>query len=437
MDGIEAAQTILGDESITHMPMAIMVSAFGREEVARKAEKIGIQNFLMKPINQSLLFDTIINMFDMDKSGMTIQSDAQLEDTADDVQIDGITILLVEDNVINQEVATEILSSAGAWVEIANNGKEAIDAIAAKTYDLVLMDLQMPIMGGYEATKFIRSDRKNQNLPIIAMTAHAMQGVEAECKAAGMNDYVSKPIDPRNLFATILKWVKPKPRAGNAAGAQQTTNAATTEQAIPQSISGVDIEEGLARVGGNKKLYLKLLNDFAGSYRVCAAAIRSAIAEQRTEEARRLAHTLKGVSGNISAKEVFALSEQVEKALSMESPPDCSALLDQLELKIQAIVDALDAGRVAIQPDVAAAEEEIDITKIAPILLEATRLIWTDDIESEAAIRKLKQALGTRFAAEMEEVARCVDGFDFDAAKRPLQRIANELSIRLEGTGNE
>jgi two-component system sensor histidine kinase/response regulator len=436
MDGIETAQAILGDETITHMPMAIMVSAFGREEVARKAEKIGIQNFLMKPINQSLLFDTIINMFDMDKSGMTIQCAAQPEDTADDIQLDGVSILLVEDNVINQEVATEILSSAGAWVEIANNGQEAIDAVAAKPYDLVLMDLQMPVMGGYEATKFIRIDRKNQNLPIIAMTAHAMQGVEAECKAAGMNDYVSKPIDPRNLFATILKWVKPKPGAG-AGGAQQTINAAATEPEIPQSIPGVDIDEGLARVGGNKKLYLKLLNDFAGNYQLNAAAIRTAILEQRIEEARRSAHTLKGVSGNISAKEVFALSEQVEKALSLESPPDCSALLDQLDQEIRAIVDALEVVPVTNQPDITASEEEIDQTKITPILQEATRLIWTDDIEAEAAIQKLKQALGSRFATEMEEIERCVDGFDFEAAKRPLQRIANELSIRLEGTGNE
>jgi len=439
MDGIEAAQTILGDESITHMPMAIMVSAFGREEVARKAEKIGIQNFLMKPINQSLLFDTIVNMFDMDKSGMTIQSDAQPEDIADDVQIDGVSILLVEDNVINQEVATEILSSAGAWVEIANNGQEAIDAIAAKTYDLVLMDLQMPVMGGYEATKFIRIDRKNQNLPIIAMTAHAMQGVEAECKAAGMNDYVSKPIDPRNLFATILKWVKPKPGAGSAdvGSAQQKTGAAATEPMLPESIPGVDIDEGLARVGGNRKLYLKLLNDFAGNYRLNAAAIRTAIMEQRTEEAKRIAHTLKGVSGNISAKGVFALSEQVEKALSLESPHDYSELLDRLDQEIRAIVDALDVVPVERQSEIAESDEEIDKTKITPILLEATRLIWTDDIESEAAIQKLKQALGSRFATETDEIARSVDGFDFDAAKRPLQRIANELSIRLEGTGNE
>jgi len=159
--------------------------------------------------------------------------------------------------------------------------------------------------------------------------------------------------------------------------------------------------------------------------------------EQRTEEAKRIAHTLKGVSGNISAKGVFALSEQVEKALSLESPHDYSELLDRLDQEIRAIVDALDVVPVERQSEIAESDEEIDKTKITPILLEATRLIWTDDIESEAAIQKLKQALGSRFATETDEIARSVDGFDFDAAKRPLQRIANELSIRLEGTGNE
>ena len=439
MDGIEAAKSILNDKTISHVPMAIMVSAFGREEVAKKAEKIGIQNFLMKPINQSLLFDTIVNMFEMDRSGMTIQSDTKWDAGTADIRIDGVSILLVEDNVINQEVATEILGSAGARVEIANNGKEAIEAIAVTTYDLVLMDLQMPVMGGYEATKLIRADRKNQNLPIIAMTAHAMQGVEAECKAAGMNDYVSKPIDPRNLFSTILKWVKPRPGAGSAdaGSAQHKAGTAAAEPMLPESIPGVDIDEGLARVGGNRKLYLKLLNDFAGNYQLNAAAIRTAISEQRMDEARRLAHTLKGVSGNISAKGVFALSEQVEKTLSLESISDCGALLDQLDMEIRAIVDSLDVVQVDRQPEVAGGDEEMDMAKVTPILLEAAQLIWTDDIEAEAAIRKLKQALGTRFTIEIEEIARSVDGFDFDAAKRPLQRIANELDIRLEGTGNE
>jgi len=438
MDGIEAARTILNDRTISRTPMAIMVSAFGREEVAKKAEKIGVMNFLMKPINQSLLFDTIVNMFDMDKSGMTIQSSGSPMDGTEEIRIDGVKILLVEDNVINQEVATEILGSAGASVEVANNGKEAIDAVTAKTYDLVLMDLQMPVMGGYEATKFIRADLKNQGLPIIAMTAHAMQGVEAECKAAGMNDYVSKPIDPQNLFSTILKWIKPKLDASKTIsdGSTRTNIRDATGPELLCIIPGVDIDEGLRRVGGNKKLYMKLLNDFAGNYKSFIPTIREAISEQKMEEARRLAHTLKGVSGNIAAKDVFAISEQLEKALFFTPPQDCEPLLDQLDTALSAVIDAAKAAPEepveAINEKEATSPEDYE-----PIFREVVQMVWTDDIDAANAITKMKKAFGRRFAAEVEEIERDVDGFDFEAAKNPIRKIAAELNIRLGGFDNE
>jgi PAS domain S-box-containing protein len=438
MDGIEAAETILNDKTNSRTPMAIMVSAFGREEVAKKAEKIGIRNFLMKPINQSLLFDTIVNMFDMDKSGMTIQSGTEAVDETKDIRIDGARILLVEDNAINQEVATEILSSAGAIVEVANNGKEAIDAIVAQTYDLVLMDLQMPVMGGYEATKRIRADRKNLDLPIIAMTAHAMQGVEAECKAAGMNDYVSKPIDPHNLFATILKWMKPKTGASRIVSTRSdgSNKEVAVRPKLPDMIVGVDIDEGLSRVGGNKILYWKLLNDFAENYRSFIPDIQRTIKEGKIEDTRRLAHTLKGVSGNISAKDVFSLSEQLEKALRMTPLPDCAPLLDQLDFALRSVIDVIDAAReelreTTIEQDVALPED------YETILRGAAQLIWTDDTDAGNAVLQLKKTFGRKFAAEIEEVERDVDGFDFEAAKKPIRKIAAELNIKLDGIDNE
>lgn len=439
MNGIEAAKSILGDKSIDHMPMAIMVSAFGREEVAKKAEKIGIQNFLIKPINQSLLFDTIVNMFDMDKSGMTIQNSAMSDHGRTEIRLDGTRILLVEDNAINQEVATEILGGAGAMVEVANNGQEAVAAVSAQTYDIVLMDLQMPVMGGYEATKFIRADRKHQDLPIIAMTAHAMQGVEAECKAAGMNDYVSKPIDPNNLFSTILKWVKPEFETGEArAGRSNTKKPAGAVQAkLPDRIPGVDIAEGLNRVGGNQKLYSKLLNDFASNYPSYAMDIGKAISEQRIDTARRLAHTLKGVAGNISAYEVFAAAEGIEKALIAVPPQDCTRLLDQLNAALLTVFDAIDIQGDEKQSALSERQDSFAPADVEPILREAAHLIWTDDVDAEQAIVGFKQALGGKFESEIAEISACVGRFDFEAAKKPLQKIAAKLNIKLDGADNE
>lgn len=439
MDGIEAAKTILNDKNIDHVPMAIMVSAFGREEVAKKAEKIGIQNFLMKPINQSLLFDTIVNMFDMDKSGMTIQGSMRPDEKTDEVHLDGTLILLVEDNVINQEVATEILGSVGAVVEIANNGQDAIDLVAAKKYDLVLMDLQMPVMGGYEATKFIRADRNNLNLPIVAMTAHAMQGVDAECKAAGMNDYVSKPIDPQNLFSTILKWVKPNPEKSTPIDRASLTKENPIEEApqLPDTIPGIDIAAGLSRVGGNKKLYRKLLHDFAGNYRSIVSEIRKGIVEGKLEEARRIAHTLKGVSGNISATDIFSASEKIEHALTKSPPEDCTALLEQLETAICALVSSIDALDNDKRQDSPVESEPLPVSAIEPMLLEAARMIWTDDVEADQAISNLRRAFGNRFVHEMQEIATSVNGFDFEAAKKPIRKIAAEMNIKLDGADDE
>ena len=439
MDGIEAAKTILNDKSIDHMPMAIMVSAFGREEVARKAEKIGINSFLMKPINQSLLFDTIVNMFDMDKSGMTIQSAANEGEGEADIRIEGMHILLVEDNAINQEVAMEILSSAGARVEIANNGKEALEAIAAHAYDLVLMDLQMPVMGGYEATKLIRADRKNQDLPIIAMTAHAMQGVEAECKAAGMNDYVSKPINPRNLFTTILKWAKQE--AGtenrNTEAPSQIDTGTKAEADFARRMPGVDLQEGLGRVNGNARLYQKLLKDFVQNYTSDTDGIKQAIAAHNMEQAGRLAHTLKGVAGNLSANEISRIAELLETALRTEPAGNCDRLLTQLDEAFFAVKEVVETLDGVNRTNPAHETTETADTEGEPILQKMARLIWEDNIDAEQALDELKRVFEYRFADEIREIVRNIDGFDFEAAKEPLRKIAADLNIRLDGEGDE
>ena len=438
MDGIEAASTILNDKSIHHMPMAIMVSAYGREEVAKKAESIGIDNFLMKPINQSLLFDTIVNMFDMDKTGMTIQPTVKIDEEAENIQIDGVNILLVEDNPINQEVATEILRSAGAIIELANNGKEAVEAVGLRTYDLVLMDLQMPVMGGYEATKLIRADDKNRELPIIAMTAHAMQGVEAECIAAGMNDYVSKPIDPQNLFKTIRKWAKPKDGAKKTNKIAPPPDASKKEESdLLEHIPGVDTQAGISRVGGNTKLYRKLLFDFASSYSSYPDIIRKAIAENNREEAKRFAHTLKGVAGNISANDVYGFTALLEQELSTDSSGKYEALLKKIDSSLHSINKIVCKVGTATQTVDIPVEKVLFLKDLEPVLQEMARFVWEDNIDAEQTFDQMKRICGSMFAQEIAQIGTSIGAFDFEAAKEPLKKIAGELKIRLDGAGDE
>ncbi len=207
MDGLQATSRIKHDSRLQHQPAIVMVTAFGREEVREEAEKLGIDAFLVKPVTKSMLVDTLVTLF-APASGETATAAASEQPA---VRLTGARILLAEDNEINQQIATELLEGVGAVLTVADNGREAVDRLQVDptAYDLVLMDLQMPVMGGYEATKAIRSDARCAALPIIAMTAHATLEEKQRCLDAGMNDHISKPIDPAALFATVARYFKP------------------------------------------------------------------------------------------------------------------------------------------------------------------------------------------------------------------------------------
>ena len=208
MDGIEVAQRIRELETPGGKPHLVMVTAFGREEVRAKASQVGLEMFLVKPVSQSTLVDVLVTLFA--PAPGEIQA-AVTAGNAGEVSLPGVRVLLAEDNEINQQIAIELLESAGASIDVANNGREAVDRLAAKgpsAYDVVLMDLQMPEMDGYEAVAAIRAQSQFDALPVIAMTAHAMAEERDKCLAAGMNDHITKPIDPQTLFRTVRRWVK-------------------------------------------------------------------------------------------------------------------------------------------------------------------------------------------------------------------------------------
>jgi two-component system sensor histidine kinase/response regulator len=203
LDGIETSRRILELAELSPPPHLVMVTAYGREDVLKQAEENGLENVLVKPVTSSTLFDTIVSVLRAD------------EDTTGHVQIlpsfeitrtRGTRVLLVEDNEINQEVAIGLLEDAAMHVDLAENGEIAVRMTQENDYDAVLMDMQMPVMDGIEATRAIRSDSRFHNLPIIAMTANAMAVDREKCLEAGMNDHIGKPIDPDQLFSVLLRW---------------------------------------------------------------------------------------------------------------------------------------------------------------------------------------------------------------------------------------
>ena len=377
MDGIELAGHIRG-LGLAQVPKMLMVTAYGREDVMRAARLQGIDTVLIKPVNASLLFDTLMqplaHSIDVRDRMDTPPPTAQALPLA----LRGASVLLVEDNELNQMVAVELLRDAGFAVDVAENGQVALDRIAQKTYDVVLMDMQMPVMDGETATRALRRDPRHAELPIIAMTANAMEADRQRCFDAGMNDHVAKPIEPAALWAALARWIRPRPGlaappdggepavpappAGDAAGAAGPAFA---------GIAGLDAALGLQRALGKPDLYAQLLRRFLQGQAGAVPALEQALAGGDLARAERLAHTLRSVAANIGAQEVSVRAGTLEQALRAQQgggprgtgPEDGAAaalharLLGELGNALDPLLHALRAWQQAADPPGSAVAE--------------------------------------------------------------------------------
>ena len=345
MDGLQASRYIKSDETLSHQPAIVLVTAFGREEVREEAERLQLDGFLVKPVTKSMIVDTLVNVF-----AEGVEHAARPDEGAQAQRLRGARILLVEDNEINQQIAIELLDGAGAVVEVARNGREAVERLSAGPQvpglDVVLMDLQMPEMDGFQATAKIRADQRFRALPIIAMTAHATTEERQRCLSAGMNDHVAKPVDPDQLIDTVARFCR---AAGTSTPGDQ---GGTAPDADLPAVDGLDTRDGLLRVGGNRRLYLNLLRQFVEQQGMAAAQVRGALAAGDPAQAARVAHSLKGVAGNIGAKAVHAAAGGLETLIRERAPGA------EVDASIRGVAEALDrlvrGLRAALEP--AAAE---------------------------------------------------------------------------------
>lgn len=258
---------------------------------------------------------------------------------AGDKPLAGLLVLLVEDNAINQQVARELLKRYGAVVDVAGHGREAVDMVGRAFYDVVLMDVQMPVMDGLEATKAIRALPGGADLPIIALTAHALAEDRERCLAAGMNDYLTKPIDPDRLLAALGRWIAAAGVAvGTSAAAERlaeeppekSAGEPAEEPAPPAPAAaqagGIDGRKALARLGGNERLLRSVAAEFVRDYAGSAGEFGRLVRRGDMEGARRLAHTVKGVAGNIAADVLADAAQLLEAALAGGAPPEAASL---------------------------------------------------------------------------------------------------------------
>lgn len=321
MDGIETAKVIKNSDVIKKMPEILMVSAYGREEVINRAKDAGFESFLIKPVNRSILFNAIMDILCGKGNKVSLRKSARLIEDKKKLlsKIRGAKLLVVEDNEINQEIVTELLSNNNFKITVANNGLEAIAAVVEDEFDLIFMDIQMPEMDGLEATRKIREKGYTQ-VPIIAMTAHAMTGDKEKSLDAGMNDHVTKPLDPNKVYETLVQWIPEKEQAEDQESEieDEIESIASDTVALPEEIPGVSIENGLERLNGNVNFYIKLLEKFINAYTPSDIdTLKIWLRNEELSEASRWVHTIKGVSGNIGAldlqKQALALESSINE----------------------------------------------------------------------------------------------------------------------------
>ncbi|HTR43582.1 MAG TPA: response regulator [Pseudomonadales bacterium] len=427
LDGLQTSRHIKGDETLAHPPHIVLVTAFGREEVREEAERLKLDGFLVKPVTKSMIVDTLVNVFADVERDTAVSAEDGLA-----AKLRGARILLAEDNEINQQIAVELLEGAGATVKVANNGREVVETLSngpqPPPFDVVLMDLQMPEMDGYQATAKLRSDARFATMTIIAMTAHATIEERQRCIAAGMNDHISKPIDPGNLFETVSRYYKTTDAAAPAKPA--AVQAAPAENGVPD-IRGLDTKDGLGRVAGNQKLYLKILRQFAEQQGPAVGQITDALSKGDAALAERLAHTLKGVAGNIGAKPVQMVSGDLEKLIRERAGAEqikagsekVSALLDPLVAQLQTALN------VAVPQTIAQPVAAVDPAQTREAATELTKLL----AESDPGAADFTEANGAALRPLFKDGAwgefeKAVQNYSFAEAQAQLEQASRNFT---------
>ncbi len=438
MNGFTACEKIK-ELKLPQMPKIIMVTSYGRQEIMQQAEDAGLEGFLVKPASRSLLQDTVKQAFGMEVGGPFTTRAAKEVNTDDLKGILGARVLLVEDNEINQQVAKEILEQSSLLVDVAGNGKVAVEMVTEQEYDIVLMDIQMPIMGGFEATQEIRKlEGVSKNVPIVAMTANAMAGDRERSIQAGMDDHVTKPIDPNKLCQVLLQWITPGERGiPKKVIAEKSPEIASLEKLPLPDFEHIDTKSGLYRVGGNRQLYRKLLVKFYTEYADATPHIKKAQESYDLELAIRLAHSLKGVAGNIGAKQVQVAAGVVEIAMKNSKFGDLNELLDKLEQELNEVTGSLKDFVTAEKIEISEEKETGNLTVLVDLLKEISPHVKKRKPKPTKKI--LSQIIyytwSPGYSSEIEELSRLIGKYKFKDADLVVVSLLEKLKNMVPDNG--
>ena len=368
---------------------------------------------LSKPVNASLLFDTMMHLAnpELDEQLPEVPAPVALASLP---SIHGARVLLVEDNEVNQQVACEMLVGAGLQVDVANHGAECLTMLAQGQYALVLMDMQMPVMNGLEATAAIRAGGRHDDLPIVAMTANVLDEDRDRCRQVGMNDFIAKPIEPEILWALLLRWIAP--RQASVAPLPAPQPAMPPSSMAAPAIAGLDTAAGLRRVLGKQDAYLRMLQTFVRDQGDMAVHLAERLERSDRAGAGALLHTLRGVAGNIGAVRVQTLAQQMEQGLGRETAEELQTRHAALALELERVLDAVAAALPAVSTPKPQAAAALDRQLLDTVCARLLALMADNDAQAENLLHQQTDLLNAAFGASADAVRAALDQFDFDQA---------------------
>ncbi|HKI48258.1 MAG TPA: response regulator, partial [Desulfobacteria bacterium] len=454
LDGLDVSRKIRSDARLAGIPI-IMISGFATDRDIQNGLSIGVSGFLLKPVKCSVLFETVLEALGKKSGSKTDGLEQALKtDRTWTPLFPGARVLLAEDDSVNQEVVVKLLGMEGIVVDIAEDGAKAVEAVRRRSYDAILMDIQMPELDGYEATRCIRAleleaqgfqgekdhqpSARPKRVPIVAMTAHAMQGDRNKCLEAGMDGYVSKPIDPDRLVSALKRWMDP---------------SATKDRPMPAvycerlssfpALDGLDVKAGLRRLRGDTALYGNLLRDFSLKATARIDAIKDALVAHDTKKAMTLVHGLKGVAGNLSAWKLHLAATDLETALRT-GKGDQGIPSSRILTKFGAMEDAL-AGtlgsirdcekfleREAGHADDKEVEEIMGAKEVRSMLVQFSEHLAAKHVAVQDLMPRVARCLRARGVdREIKQLRAKVDMFDFDGAREILKSVVEILGISL------
>lgn len=435
-------------------PMEIaIISTLGHSAINQCAKKASISIFIPKPISLLALKESIICIFkDTEKTPIS-SSDKLLTSKT----LKGIKVLLVEDNKLNQDFALALLSKEGVQTTLAVNGQQAVDCVLQEQFDIVLMDIQMPVMDGLEATKIIRKDPQFKSLPIIAVTAAVLSQDQEKYFSAGMNDVVKKPIDVKSFFETLEKWLaasSPEYKflpyniysPANDTDceihtiSQQTHHESSSH--LPDQLAGINILNGIKRMQGDEKLFIKILNGFRTDNTSLSDDIQSALIKSDVPLAKRLLHTTRGVAGTLGANKLAVASHMFETALTTNDS-DIDQLQNHFEVALKEVLSSAEIIVTIFEqnakdnssqapPPITQADEILDIKRVTQVALTLRQELKNNSFSATHSTKVLVSLLKNHYSDnDLDELVNAIDTLNYPKALPLLIKIADKIGVDI------